>query len=79
MLLVELPRELDHETSPFARIEILKRNLKYRLSSLDDQVNHKVKKLKELCSNPQLENLKKKLSMKTKIRGSLQKEEPAKN
>jgi hypothetical protein len=38
VLLVELPRELDHETSPFARIEILKRNLEYRLSSLDDQV-----------------------------------------
>jgi hypothetical protein len=39
MLLVELPRELDHETSPFARIEILIRNLEYGLSSLDDQVD----------------------------------------
>jgi hypothetical protein len=38
VLLVELPRELDHETSPVARIEILKINLEYRLSSLDDQV-----------------------------------------
>jgi len=39
MLLVELPQELNHETSPVARIEILKINLEYRLSSLDDQVD----------------------------------------
>lgn len=38
-----------------------------------------LKKFKELGSNPQLENLKKKLIMKPKIRGSLKKEEPAKN
>jgi hypothetical protein len=46
VLLVELPPELDHETSPFARIEILKRNLEYRLSPSDDQVHffEKIKK-----------------------------------
>jgi len=39
VLLVELSQELNHETSPVARIEILKINFEYRLSSLDDQVD----------------------------------------
>lgn len=39
MLFVEFSQELDHETSPVARIENLKINLEYKSSSLDDQVD----------------------------------------